>query len=146
VACSLGSDSWIPGRIDVGGLSFSQVLGCSGTTDHSIIGLLVLGIVVVHLAQRRRTVGRLFTRFFPGRRSAAHSTRLAMSNSILMILTLNTMVSGTADFVAGHVITLSIPGPYILQKWHATLVLVLLAYVIVHVVRRRRRFRTSHIG
>ena len=117
----------------------------SGTTNHSIIGLLVLGIVVVHLAQRRLTMRRLLTRFFPGRRPAAHSIRLAMSDSILMILTLNAMVSGTVDFVVGRVVTLPIPGPYILQKWHAMSVLVLLVYVIVHVVRRRKRLRTSHI-
>jgi len=64
---------------------------------------------------------------------------------ILWILTLNAMVSGVADFMVGHTIFLSIPGPNILQKWHAMSVLVLLVYVIVHVVRRRKRLWTSHI-
>jgi hypothetical protein len=55
------------------------------------------------------------------------------------------MVSGVADFIVGHTILLPIPGPNILQKWHALSVVVLLVYVIVHVVRRRKRLRTSHV-
>jgi len=122
-----------------------KYFGHSGTTDHSIIGLLVLGLVIVHLTQRRRTVRRLFARLFRGRNKVAHEVRLAWSDSILMVLTLNAIVSGTVDFVVGHTVSLSIPGPYILQKWHAMSVLVLLVYVIVHVSRRRKRLRTSRI-
>lgn len=122
-----------------------KYLGHSGTTDHSIIGLLVLALVIVHLTQRRQTVRRLASRLFGRPSSTARQSRLAVSDMILWILTLNAMVSGVADFLVGHTIFLAIPGPNILQKWHAMSVLALLVYVIVHVVRRRKRLRTSHI-
>ncbi|HEY5265815.1 MAG TPA: hypothetical protein VIJ40_03285 [Acidimicrobiales bacterium] len=122
-----------------------KYLGHSGTTDHSVIGMLVLVLVLVHLTQRRHTVAQLIARLFGRQRSTGRQSRQVASDTILWILTLNAMVSGVADFVVGHTIILSIPGPYILQKWHAISVLVLLVYVIVHVVRRRKRLRTSRI-
>ena len=122
-----------------------KYFGHSGITDHSIIGLLVFVVVLVHLTQRRQTVRRLISRLFDCQSEAAHRSRLAASDTILWILTLNAMVSGVADFIVGHTIFLPIPGPNILQKWHAISVLALLVYVIVHVVRRRGRLRSSHI-
>ncbi len=122
-----------------------KYLGHSGTTDHSIIGLIVLAIVLVHLTQRRHTVGRLLSQLFGRRKTMNHWLRLAESDAILWLLTLNAMVSGIADFVVGRTIFLPIPGPFVLQKWHLMSVVVLLAYVIVHVIRRRKRLRTSHI-
>ena len=122
-----------------------RYLGHSGTTDHSIIALLVFALVMVHLTQRRHTVRRLILRLFGRQSSTGHRKRQAYSDIILWILTLNAMVSGVADFVVGHTIFLSIPGPNILQKWHAMACLVLLVYVIVHVLRRRRLLRSSHI-
>jgi uncharacterized membrane protein len=121
-----------------------KYLGYSGTTDHSIIGLIVLAFVLVHLWQRRHTIWRLISRFW-GRRSPGARKRLAVSDLILWLLFLNVMISGIADFIVGHTIFLSIPLPNILQKWHAMGVLVLLVYVTVHVVRRRKRLRTSHV-
>ena len=122
-----------------------KYLGHSGTTDHAIIAVLAFAIVAVHLTQRRHTVARLLQRLVGRKNSAGQRLRLAQSDMILWILTLNAMVSGIADFVVGHTIFLSIPGPTILQKWHAMSCLVLLVYVIVHVIRRRRRLRASHI-
>jgi len=122
-----------------------KYFGYSGTTDHSIIGLALLGFVIVHLTQRRHTVRRLISRLFGRTNSPSRQTRLAVSDTILWVLTLNALISGVADFVVGHTIFLAIPGPHILHKWHAMSVLVLLVYVIVHVVRRRKRLRTSHI-
>jgi hypothetical protein len=122
-----------------------KYVGHSGTTDHSIIGLVVLALVIVHLTQRRQTVRRLISRLFVRPSLTGRQSRQAESDLILWILTLNAVVSGVADFVVGHTIFLSIPGPTILQKWHAMSVLVLLVYVIVHVVRRRGRLRSSHI-
>jgi membrane associated rhomboid family serine protease len=122
-----------------------KYLGHSGTADHSILGLLVLALVIVHLTQRRHTVKRLLSRLFGRPSSTGHRSRQAESDLILWLLTLNAIVSGVADFVVGHTIFLSIPGPIILQKWHAMGVLVLLVYVIVHVLRRRKRLRTSQI-
>lgn len=121
-----------------------KYFGHSGTTDHAIIGTIVLALVLIHLWQRRRTVGRLISRFW-GQRSPATRKRMAVSDLILWLLFLNATVSGVADFIVGHTIFLSIPLPSQLQKWHATSVLVLLVYVIVHVIRRRSRLRTSHV-
>jgi hypothetical protein len=122
-----------------------KYFGHSGTTGHSIIGLLFLALVIVHLTQRRHTVKRLISRLVGRKSSTGQLSRQAVSDTILWILTLNAMVSGVADFIVGHTIFLPIPGPNILQKWHAMSVLALLVYVIVHVVRRRGRLRTSHI-
>ena len=121
-----------------------KYFGHSGTTNHSIIGLIVLALVLAHLWQRRRTVWRLLTGF-RRRRSTGTRKRMAVSDLILWLLFLNATVSGVVDFIAGHTIFLSIPGPNILQKWHASSVLILLVYVIVHVIRRRARLRTSHV-
>jgi len=122
-----------------------QYLGLWGTTDHSIIGLLVLGLVLVHLWQRRRTVRRLLSRLVGDHHETDRHPSQAVSDLILWILTLNAMASGVADFIAGHQIYLPIPGPPIIQRWHALSVVVLIVYVIVHVVRRRQRLWRSRI-
>ncbi len=122
-----------------------QYFGLWGTTDHAVIGLLVLGLVLVHLWQRRRTVRRLLSQLLGGRHATEHSSRQAVSDLILWLLTLNAMISGIADFVVGHTIFLPLPGPYIFQKWHAMAVVALVVYVIVHVVRRRQRLWRSRI-
>jgi hypothetical protein len=119
-------------------------LGHSGITDHAIIGVAVFVLVVVHLIQRRHTVGRLLARL--AGRSKDARTRLATSDMILWLLTFNVTVSGVADFVSGHEIFLPIPGPFIFQKWHEVAALVLVVYVIVHVIRRWSRLRNSRIS
>ncbi|MGC1418646.1 MAG: hypothetical protein WA786_00815 [Acidimicrobiales bacterium] len=122
-----------------------KYLGHSGTTDHSIIGLMVLALVIVHLIQRRHTVQRLLSRLVGRGGGSGARSRQAVSDLILWLLFLNATISGVADFIVGHTIFLSIPGPNILQKWHAISVLALLVYVIVHVTRRRSRLRSSRI-
>ncbi|MGA2295009.1 MAG: hypothetical protein ABSG24_07255 [Acidimicrobiales bacterium] len=122
-----------------------KYLGHSGTTDHSIIGLVVLALVAVHLIQRRHTVGRLLSRLVGRGGKTGTRSRQAVSDLILWLLFLNATISGVADFIVGHTIFLSIPGPNILQKWHAMSVLILLVYVIVHVIKRRSRLRSSRI-
>lgn len=64
----------------------------------------------------------------------------------MWLLVLNATISGVVDYVVGHTVYLPIPGPFVLHKWHAMSVVVLLAYVIVHVVRRRARLRNSRIS
>ena len=122
-----------------------RYLGNSGVTDHAIICAIVLGLVVVHLFQRRRTVRRLVTQLLRGRDPVAARSSPARTDLVLWLLTLNAMASGLADYLAGHPIYLPIPGPYVLQKWHAVSAVVLVIYVTTHVVRRRRRLRLSHI-
>ena len=70
---------------------------------------------------------------------------MAVSDLILWLLIVNATASGVADFLVGHTIFLSLPGPGFFHKWHAMSALVLLVYVIVHVIRRRSRLRTSHV-
>jgi hypothetical protein len=100
----------------------------------------------VHLIQRRHTVRRLISRLIGRRGSTPTRARQAESDLILWLLVLNATISGVVDFVAGHTVYLPIPGPSVLQKWHAMSVMALLAYVIVHVVRRRARLRNSRIS
>ncbi len=119
-----------------------RYLGLSGVADHAVVSLLVFAFVLVHLFQRRRTIRSLFARRAV---VAAPRARLARSDLVLWLLTLNAMISGAADFLNGTTIYLPIPGPIIFQKWHALSVLILLAYVTTHVTRRRRRLRTSHV-
>lgn len=119
--------------------------GLWGTTDHAIIGFAVLGFVLVHLWQRRRTVRRLISRLRGNHASTDRHATQAVSDMILWLLTLNVMASGSADYVVGHQVYLPIPGPYLLQRWHAMGVIVLTIYVIVHVVRRRKRLWRSRI-
>lgn len=121
-----------------------RYLGHAGVTDHSVIGGVVLALVVVHLVQRRRTVWRLVRTLARVASSSSAHVRLAVSDSILWLLLLMATGSGMADFVAGR--TIMLPGPPSrLGKWHLDSVVVLLGYVIVHVLRRRSRLRTSHV-
>jgi hypothetical protein len=120
-----------------------KYLGHSGVTDHAIIGLVVFGIVLVHLIQRRHTIGRLLTRMIGGSRETR--LRLVWSDAILWFLILNVTVSGVVDFIHGQAVYLPIPGPYALQRWHELSALILLVYVIVHVIRRRNRLRNSRV-
>ena len=120
-------------------------LGHSGVTDHAIIGFIILGLVVAHLLQRRHAVRRLLTRLANRETLTATRSSQGASDLILWLLTLNAMISGTTDFLIGHQILLPIPGPIIIEKWHAFSALVLLIYVMVHVIRRRSRLRTSRI-
>ena len=121
-----------------------RYLGHSGTTNHAIVSVAVLVVIFVHLFQRRHTIARLVTQLFH-RRGRARSRRTGLSDAILWLIVANTMVSGFADYVVGHTIFLPIPGPNLVQKWHGFSSIVLLVYVAVHVIRRRRRLRSSHI-
>ncbi len=81
-----------------------------------------------------------------GRPKATPTRYRGWSDFVLFLLTLNVMVSGLGDYVVEHTIFLPIPGPYVLQKWHAMSALILLIYVVTHVVRRRRRLWRSRIA
>ena len=122
-----------------------RYLGHSGTTDHAIVSLVVLALVLIHLWQRRHTVNRLVTQLLRRRHVKSGGSLQAESDLILWVLTLNATASGVADYLVGQPIYLPVPGPSILQKWHAMSALVLLVYVTTHVIRRRRRLRLSHI-
>ena len=103
---------------------------------HTDVGLVFVGLVVVHLAQRRRTLARISTRIVRARTFAERAIRLAVSDVLLLFITLNVLVSGVLDWSRGVPIQLPLPGPSGLA---------LVVYLAVHVWRRRKRLRRSTI-
>jgi len=118
-------------------------------TIHIVLALAFFGLVAVHLAQRRRTTVRLAAQFAHLRSWFKPRGRLAFSDFILFLLTLNVMVSGTVDWLVGYSTAFplraltGLPINYI--GWHALSTLVLIVYLLVHIVRRRKHLRISHI-
>lgn len=110
---------------------------------HTDVGLVFVGLVAVHLAQRRQTVARMATTIVRARTIAERVIRLAISDLLLLFITLNVLVSGVLDWNRGTPIQLPIPGPF--GRWHAISGLALVVYLAVHVWRRRKRLRRSTI-
>jgi hypothetical protein len=110
---------------------------------HTIVGLVFVGLVVVHLAQRRQTIGRMATQVARARRLVDRRLRLAGSDLLLLVITLNVLVSGILDWGRGAPIQLPLPAPF--YRWHLDSGIALAIYVVVHVIRRRRRLWRSTI-
>ena len=110
---------------------------------HTDVGLVFVGLVVVHLAQRRRTLARMATRIVRAQTIAGRGIRLAVSDLLLLFITLNVLVSGILDWNRGAPIQLPLPGPF--GRWHAISALALVVYLAVHIWRRRKRLRRSTI-
>jgi hypothetical protein len=110
---------------------------------HTGVGLVFVGLVVVHLAQRHRTLARMATRIGRARTMAGRGIRLAVSDLLLLFITLNVLVSGVVDWNRGVPAQLPIPGPF--GRWHAISAVALVVYLPVHVWRRRKRLRRSTI-
>jgi hypothetical protein len=110
---------------------------------HTDVGLLFVGLVLVHLAQRRRTLARMATQLARARTFAERRIRLAVSDVMLLFITLNVLVSGILDWSRGVPIQLPLPKPF--HRWHLVSGLVLVVYLAVHVWRRRKRLRRSTI-
>ncbi len=116
-------------------------------TIHVVIACFFLALVIVHLGQRRHTLARL-TRQLATWGSQARQRRLAVSAGVLGFLVLNVLVSGIWDLSSGHSIgtfTIPLPGHTLYLAWHKLSSLLLLLYLIVHVIRRRKRLRISRI-
>jgi hypothetical protein len=115
---------------------------------HLVVGLAFVALAGLHVVQRRHTVARLLgslgrTRTWFGRRG-----RLAWSDVVLVLLTLNVLVSGTYDLLSGGQVILhprDFGIPFRDIGWHVASALVLLAYLCVHVARRWGRIRRSAI-
>jgi len=74
--------------------------------------------------------------------------RLAWSDVVLALLTLNVLVSGTYDVLSGNQVILhprDVGIPFRDIGWHVASALVLLVYLCVHVARRWGRIRRSAI-
>jgi hypothetical protein len=110
---------------------------------HAVVGLVFVGLVVVHLAQRRRTIARMATQIVRAKTFVERRIRLAVSDLLLLVITLNMLISGIVDWSRGVPTQLPLPPPF--QRWHLTSGIILVVYLVVHVWRRRKRLWRSTI-
>jgi hypothetical protein len=110
---------------------------------HADVGLVFAALVVVHLVQCRRTLARLATQLVRARTFVERRIRLALSDLVLFILTVNMVVSGVVDWGRGAPTQLPLPKPF--YRWHLDSGLVLVIYLVVHVWHRRKRLWRSTI-
>ncbi len=110
---------------------------------HTIVGLVFVGLVTVHLAQRRRAIVRMSTQIIRAKSLVERGIRLAASDVVLLFLTVNVLVSGVVDWGRGEPTQLPFPAP--LDRWHLDAGLALIIYLSVHAWHRRKRIRRSTI-
>ncbi len=110
---------------------------------HADVGLVFVGLVLVHLMQRRRTLARMGKGIARARTLVDRTIRLAVSDVLLFIITLNVLVSGIVDWSRGVPARLPVPEPF--ARWHLDSGLLLVLYLVVHVWRRKKRVRRSTI-
>jgi len=113
---------------------------------HLAVGLAFFGLAIVHVAQRRHTAARLARNIGQVRVWIARRGRLAWSDLVLSLLTLNVLASGTYDLITGNQVILhprALGIPFRDIGWHVSAALLLLAYLCLHVGRRWGRLRRS---
>ena len=104
-------------------------------TLHIALGLVFIGLVGAHLVQRRHTTSRLASRLVHPVLTRP-SDRLALSDALLLALTVAMFGSGLWDWLAGRPTRI---------RWHALTGVALSGYLVVHTVRRRRRLGSSRV-
>jgi hypothetical protein len=112
---------------------------------HIFLGLLFAVLVLTHLRQRRRTVASLWRDVRRVGSWLRPRGRLAWADVLLLLVTLNVIVSGFVDyFSSGHdvMIHLGFIRPI---RWHSISAIVLLILLLFHVIRRARRLRVSDV-
>jgi hypothetical protein len=118
-------------------------------TIHVIFGVAFMVLLLFHLVQRRRTVASFVRQFARTTRRSKGPSRLAISDTILELLALNVLISGIVDIVNHQATELNFLGsigfPAGLIQWHKLASFVLVIYAVVHVSRRWRRLRRSHV-
>jgi hypothetical protein len=115
----------------------------SRITIHVAIACCFLALVPVHLAQRRRTAARLVRQLVTWTARSRRWHKLALSDAILAFLVVNVLASGVWDYATGR--NQRIPGLQHFIGWHPLSSALLICYLAAHVLRRRRRLRTSQI-
>jgi hypothetical protein len=111
---------------------------------HTVIGLVFVGLVVIHLAQRRRTIVRMATQIVRAASFVERRIRLAISDLVLFFIIANVLISGVVDWSRGYPTQLPLlPAPF--YRWHLTSSVALVVYLVVHVCRRRKRLWRSTI-
>jgi uncharacterized protein YebE (UPF0316 family) len=135
--------------VSLAGALLSLIYLSRSITVHVIFGVLFMAFLLCHLYQRRKTVRSLARQVFVIRHQSTTRKRLALSDSILELLVINVLVSGVVDGVQHHATQLNFlanlgfpPG---LIQWHKLASFILVVYIIVHVSRRSKRLRRSHI-
>jgi hypothetical protein len=113
-------------------------------TIHVVMACVFLGLVIVHLAQRRHTLRRLIAQLARAG-SRMKGRRLAVSDAIFGFLVANVLASGIFDLAAGQNTRIELPGLRLFIGWHSLSSLLFLGYLITHVIRRRKRLRRSRI-
>jgi len=113
-------------------------------TVHVAVACVFLGLVIVHLTQRRHTLAGLIAQL--GRAGfQMKGRRLAVSDAIFVFLAANVLASGIYDLATGHNTRVPLPGIHLFIGWHSLSSVLFLGYLITHVIRRRRRLRRSRI-
>ncbi len=105
-------------------------------TVHIVVGLVFVALVLCHLVQRRKISGKLARRLTRFTSAQAKLARMAISDALLLALTLAMLASGFVDVAIGHPTKV---------RWHAILGVALTVYLVVHTLRRRKRLRSSAI-
>jgi hypothetical protein len=135
--------------LSLAGSLLSRIYLSHSITIHVIFGVAFMIMMLCHLFQRRRTVKSLLMRLARSQSRSKKMTRLAISDVILELLVLNVLVSGIVDGLNHQATQMPLASaiglPPGLSQWHKLAALVLVVYATVHVIRRRRRFRRSHI-
>jgi hypothetical protein len=118
-------------------------------TIHVIFGVLFMVMMLFHLFQRRRTITTLLKRLFGRQPRSGALARLAISDVILELLVLDVLISGVVDGLQHHATQFPLAAalglPPGLSQWHKLAAIVLVVYATVHITRRRKRLRRSHI-
>lgn len=110
---------------------------------HADVGLAFAALVVVHLAQRRHRIARMFAQLVRPRPRVERELRLFASDATLTFISINVVVSGILDWGRGAPLLLPLPQP--LERWHLLSSALLVVYIAVHVSRRWKRLRRSTI-
>lgn len=113
-------------------------------TIHIAIACVFLGLVIVHLAQRRHTLTRLIAEVVRAG-SRVRGRRLVISDAIFAVLVANVLASGIFDLATGSNTRVPLPGIHLFIGWHSLSSVLFIGYLIAHVIRRRKRLRRSLI-
>jgi hypothetical protein len=135
--------------ISLAGSLLSLIYLSHSITIHVVLGVLFMVMVFFHLFQRRRTITVLLKRLFGVQTRTRAASKLVVSDIVLELLVLNVLVSGIVDGV-NHYATefpfaTALGLPPGLSQWHKLAAIALVIYATVHIIRRRKRLRRSHI-
>ena len=135
--------------VSLAGSLLSLIYLSHSITIHVIFGVWFMAMLLFHFYQRRRTIKSLIKRLIGIQTRTRETTRLVVSDIILELLVLDVLVSGIVDGLNHHATQFPFASalglPPGLSQWHKLAALVLVVYATVHVIRRRKRLRRSHI-